>query len=100
MPPPKEEANYEQWLFWARGTLNSHTEETVQSGIIRSVRGEVRELVGFTGFQADLMGHTGLGRGEIWEGPYCRLTSAGGLPAGARENRKGPAVHQPFGAEV
>ena len=53
-PTPKDEANYEQWLFQARGALNSRTEEAVQSGIIRSVKGEVRELIGFVGFQADL----------------------------------------------
>ena len=51
---PKDEANYEQWLFQARGVLNSHTEEAVQSGIIQSVKAEVRELIGFIGFQADL----------------------------------------------
>ena len=34
--------------------MNPHTEEAVQSGIIRSVRGKVRELIGFIGFQADL----------------------------------------------
>ena len=28
-PTPKDEANYEQWLFQARGALNSHTEEAV-----------------------------------------------------------------------
>ena len=33
-PTPKDEANYEQWLFQARGALTSHTEEVVQSGII------------------------------------------------------------------
>ena len=33
-PTPKVEANYEQWLFQARGPLNSLTEEAVQSGII------------------------------------------------------------------
>ena len=54
-PTPKDEANYEQWLFQARGAFNSHIEEAVQSGIISSVRGKVRELIGFIGFQADLM---------------------------------------------
>ena len=44
-PTPKDEANYEQWLFQARGALNFHTEEAVQSGIIRSVRGKVREFI-------------------------------------------------------
>ena len=53
-PTSKYEANYEQWLFQAREALNSHTEEAVGSGIIRSARGEVRELTGFIGFQADL----------------------------------------------
>ena len=28
-PTPKHEASYEQWLFQARGALNSHTEEEV-----------------------------------------------------------------------
>ena len=53
-PTPKDEANYEQWLFQARGVLNPHIEEAVWSGIIQSVRGEVRELIGFIGFQAGL----------------------------------------------
>ena len=52
-PTLKDEAN-KQWLFQARRALNCHTEEAVQSGIIQSVRGEVRELIGFMGFQADL----------------------------------------------
>ena len=26
-PTPKDEANYEQWLFQAKGALNSHTEK-------------------------------------------------------------------------
>ena len=34
--------------------MNSHTEEAVQSGIIRSVRNVVRGLIGFIGFQAEL----------------------------------------------
>ena len=34
---PKDETIYEQWLLQARGALNSHTEEAVQSGIIRSI---------------------------------------------------------------
>ena len=33
-PTAKDEVNYEQWLFQARGALNSHTEEAVKSGII------------------------------------------------------------------
>ena len=28
-PTPKDEANYQQWLFQVRGALNSHTEEVV-----------------------------------------------------------------------
>ena len=54
-PTPKDEVNYEQWLFQARGTLNSHTEEAVQSEMLSFVRGEVRELIGYIWFQADLM---------------------------------------------
>ena len=53
-PTPKDEANYKQWLFQTRGALNSHMEEAVCSGIIRSVQGEVREPIGLIGFQADL----------------------------------------------
>ena len=34
--------------------LTSHTDEAVWSGIIQTVRGEVRELIGFIEFQADL----------------------------------------------
>ena len=53
-PTPKDEAYYEQWLCQAKGALNSHTEETVWPGTIWSVWGEVRKLMGFIGFQADL----------------------------------------------
>ena len=39
-PTPKDEGNYKQWMFQLRDALNTHTEEAVRSGIIRSVRGE------------------------------------------------------------
>ena len=34
--------------------LDTHTQEAVHSVIIKSVRGAMRELVGFVGYQSDL----------------------------------------------
>ena len=53
-PVPKDEGSYEQWKFQVTGALKVFTEEAVRSAIVRSVRGEVREMISFLGFDGDL----------------------------------------------
>ena len=53
-PVPKDEGSYEQWKFQVTGALKVCTEEAVRSAIVRSVRGEVREMISFLGFDGDL----------------------------------------------
>ena len=53
-PIPKDEGSYEQWKFQVSGALKVCTEEAVRSAIVRSVRGEVREMISFLGFDGDL----------------------------------------------
>ena len=53
-PVPKDEGSYEQWKFQVTGALKVCTEEAVRSVIIRSMRGEVREMISFIGFDGDL----------------------------------------------
>ena len=53
-PVLKEEGSWEQWEFQVRGSLDTHTQEAVCSVIIKSVRGAMRELVGFIGYQSEL----------------------------------------------
>ena len=53
-PHPKDEASYDQWGFQVRGTMISHSVAVVRSGIVNSVQGKIRELVGFLGFDMSL----------------------------------------------
>ena len=53
-PVPKDEGSYEQWKFQVMGALKVCTEEAVQSAIVRSMRGEVHEMISFLGFDGDL----------------------------------------------
>ena len=53
-PVPKEEASYAQWVFQVRGALTAYTITAVRTGMINSVRGEARELIGFIGFEAGI----------------------------------------------
>ena len=53
-PVPKDEGSFEQWLFQVQGAMDSHCEEAVRFAIVRSVRGEARELMRFIGFRANL----------------------------------------------
>ena len=53
-PVPKDEGSYEQWKFQVTGALKVCTEEAVRSVIVRSMRGEVREMISFIGFDGDL----------------------------------------------
>ena len=50
-PTPREEGSFEQWIFQVRGSKANHTEDAIRSGIIHSVRGEARDLVGYIGLQ-------------------------------------------------
>ena len=51
---PKDEVSFEQWLFLVHGAMDYHCEEAMRSTIVRSVRGEARELMRFIGFRANL----------------------------------------------
>ena len=51
---PKDEGSFNQWMFQVQGVLDSHSEEAVRSAIVRSVRGEARELMRFIGFRAEI----------------------------------------------
>ena len=53
-PVPREEGSFNQWMFQVQEALNSHSEEVIRSTIVRSVRGEARELMRFVGFQSEL----------------------------------------------
>ena len=53
-PVPKDEGSYEQWRFQVVGAQKVCTEEAVQSAIVHSVQGEVREMISFLGFDANL----------------------------------------------
>ena len=53
-PVPKDEGSFDQWMFQVQGALDSHSEEAVRSAIVRSVRGEARELMRFIGFRAEI----------------------------------------------
>ena len=51
---PKIEGSYEQWRFQVVGAQKVCTEEAVQSAIVHSVQGEVREMISFLGFNVNL----------------------------------------------
>ena len=53
-PVPKDEGSYEQWRFQVVGAQKVCTEEAVWSAIVHSVWGEVREMISFLGFNANL----------------------------------------------
>ena len=53
-PVPKDEGSFDQWLFQVQGMMDFHCKEAMRSVIVRSVRGEGRELMRFIGFRANL----------------------------------------------
>ena len=53
-PLPKDKGSYDQWRFQVVGAQKVCTEEAVHSAIICSMRGEVREMISFLGFDVDL----------------------------------------------
>ena len=53
-PIPKHEGSHDQWEFKVRGAMDTHTENSVRAAIVNSLRGPARELVGFTGYSADI----------------------------------------------
>ena len=53
-PVPKEEGNYAQWEFQMRSVIATHTENSVRSAIVNSLRGPAQDLVGFVRFDANL----------------------------------------------
>ena len=59
-PVPSTEGSIDQWLFQVEGALATHTEETVRSTVIGSVRGAARELLEFIGYgeeMSDILKH-------------------------------------------
>ena len=62
LPPVLQSRPHSQWqgqlytvAIPGQGSVDSHMEEALWSVILRSIRGEVRELVRFIGFQVELM---------------------------------------------
>ena len=53
-PVPSTEGSIDQWLFQVEGAFATHTEEAVRSAVIGSVRGAVRELLEFIGYEEEL----------------------------------------------
>ena len=45
-PVPSTEGSIDQWLFQVEGVLATHTEESVWSAVIGSIRGAACELLG------------------------------------------------------
>ena len=66
-PIPKDEGSYEQWKFQVSGALKVCTEEAVRSAIVRSVRGEVRKMISFLGFDGGPHRHPQEGRKAFWQ---------------------------------
>ena len=53
-PVPKDEGTVDQWEFQVRGSLATHTENSVRAVIVNSLWGPARDLIGFVGFDANL----------------------------------------------
>ena len=60
----------------------------------------MRELVWFIGFQVELAGILDWVEESFGKAPIADKLQQEFFPAGARENRKGPTVCQPFGAMI
>ena len=59
-PVPSTEGSIDQWLFQVEGALATHTEETVRSAVIGSVRGAAHGLLEFIGYgeeMSDILRH-------------------------------------------
>ena len=79
--------------------LNCHTEEALQSGIIQSVWCEVRELIWFIGFQADLTNILDQVKERFGKVPTANKP-AGILSASTRENGEDLTICQSLGTKV
>ena len=91
-PVPKDEGLYAQWKFQVTGGLKVCTEEAVRSAIIRSMRGEVSEMISFIGFDGDLTDilekvEKCFGKPTVW-----RSSPTGVLPAFPGKVREDPSV--------
>ena len=53
-PVPATEGSIDQWLFQVEGALATHTEESVRSAVIGSVRGAVHELLECIGYGEEM----------------------------------------------
>ena len=66
-PVLKDEASYEQWRFQVVGAQKVCTEEVVCSAIVHSIQGEVKEMISFLGFDANLDGILEKVNKTIWQ---------------------------------
>ena len=53
-PVPKDEASCEQWVWQLKEATKTHTAAAVRTGMVQSVRGEVREFVSSIGFETSM----------------------------------------------
>lgn len=53
-PTPKDEADFEQWIFQVKGAISLHRPESVRSSMVNSVRGPAREHMAFVGFDSGI----------------------------------------------
>ena len=53
-PVPKYEASCEQWVWQLKEATKTHTAAAVRTGMVQSVRGEVREFVSLIGFETSM----------------------------------------------
>ena len=53
-PVPSTEGSIDQWLFQVEDDLATHTEETVRSAVIGSVRGAACELLEFISYGEEM----------------------------------------------
>ena len=99
-PVPKDEGSYEQWKFQVTGALKVCTEEAVRSAIVRSVRGEVREMISFLGFDGDLSDILEKVEKTFWETIVWRPPPAGILSTISGKIGKDSPIRWSPGTEV
>ena len=62
-PSQKEEVSFKQWVFKVWSVMQSHTEATLQEGMVWSLCGATADLVGYLGLQEEM----------VWS--LCRATA-------------------------
>ena len=97
---PKDEGSFDQWMFQVQGALDSHSEEAVRSAIVHSVRGEVRELVRFIGFRAEISTIlTGI-EGCFGRGPSADKLQQEYYQLQQERGEKGATIHESPGDQI